>query len=139
MVIQIGMGKTIPQHSEHFDFKPREEVLAIQREARVVVCHAGIGSILDALEARRPLIVVPRRKCFNEHMDDHQMDVAEAVQRRGWGRMIDNIDDLPEACANPRPFPGSYAPVKHRLVAAVRDVVDRVAARQGRRVQPHRS
>ena len=128
VIVQTGMGKTIPTHCEHFDFRPHEEVLAIQREARVIVCHAGIGSVLDALEARRPFIVVPRLKRFGEHMNDHQLDLAQAVQRRGWGRMIANIGELAGACANPPPVPESYAPAKHRLVAAVRDKVDRVAA-----------
>lgn len=131
VVIQIGMGQTLPRHCEHFDFRTHEEVLAIQREARVIVCHAGIGSVLDALRVRRPLIVVPRRKKFNEHMTDHQLDVAEAVERRGWGRMILDMDDLPGACADPPPVPLSYHPAQHRLVSAVRDVVERVAARGG--------
>ena len=129
VVIQTGMGKTIPEHSEWFDFKPREEVLAIQREARVIVCHAGIGSVLDALQARCPLLVVPRRRKFNEHMTDHQLDVAEAVERRGWGRMILDVADLSEACAHPPALPVSYAPARDQLVAAVRSVVERVAAR----------
>ena len=60
VIVQIGLGPTLPKHCEHFGFRPHEEVLAIQREARVIVCHAGIGSVLDALEARRPFIVVPR-------------------------------------------------------------------------------
>lgn len=128
VVIQIGMGKTYPRHCEYFDFRPHDEVLALQREARVIVCHAGIGSALDALQARRPLIVVPRRKRFREHMTDHQLDVAEAVQRRGWGRMILDIDELPSACASPPPVPASYQPSRERLVGAVREMVERVAA-----------
>lgn len=135
VILQRGMATTIPQHCEHFDFKPHAEVLAIQREARVVVTHAGIGCILDALETRRPLIAVPRLKRFNEHMTDHQLDVAEAVQRRGWGRMILDVEELDAACADPPKVPESYEPAKHRLVAAVREMVERAAAeveRQGR-------
>lgn len=133
VVIQIGLGKTIPKHCEYFDFKPRAEVLELQRQARVVVCHAGIGSVMDALEACRPLIVVPRFKRFNEHMNDHQLDIAEAVQQRGWGRMVRNMDDLPDACARPPAAPEAYAPAKHRLVSAVREMVERVAASKRRR------
>lgn len=128
VIVQRGLAKTVPKHCDHFDFKPREEVLAIQKEARVIVCHGGIGSIVDALYARRPLVVVPRRKQFREHLTDHQLDVAEAVDRRGWGRMILDIDDVEEACAHPAPPPESYRPGKHRLIAAVRDNIERVAA-----------
>lgn len=133
VLVQIGLGKTLPEHCEYFDFKPRDEVLALQREARVIVSHAGIGSVLDALTAKRPLVVVPRLRRFNEHMTDHQMDVAEAVEGRGWGRMVLDMADLAEACASPQPAPQSYRPAKSRLVSAVRDVVERVAAQRGRR------
>ncbi len=130
VIIQTGLGTTFPQHCEHFDFKPRDEIMDIQREARLVVCHAGIGSVLDVLEVLRPMLVVPRLKKFNEHMTDHQLDVARAVEKRGWGRMILDMNDLPDACVAPPPVPASYKPAKHRLIVAVRDTIDRVAARR---------
>ena len=129
VVIQTGLGKTFPKNCDHFDFKPREEVLELQSRARVVVCHAGIGSVMDALRARRPTIVVPRLKKFNEHMNDHQLDVAKAVQARGWGRMILDIDELEQSCASPPAVPEKYAPASGRLVSAVRDAIERVAAK----------
>jgi UDP-N-acetylglucosamine transferase subunit ALG13 len=130
IVVQKGMGSTMPKHCEHFDFKPREACMALQREARVVVAHAGIGCAIDALEAKRPLIIVPRRKEFEEHMDDHQLQIGEAIAKRGWGRVILEIGDLAEACATPPAVPESYETSGHRLVWATRDVVDRIAARK---------
>ena len=130
IVVQKGMGTTIPQHCEHFDFKSREECLALQREARVVVAHAGIGCAIDALEAKRPLLVVPRRREFEEHMNDHQLQIGEAIAKRGWGRVILEIHELAGACAEPPTVPDSYEASGHRLMWAVRDVVDRIAARK---------
>lgn len=126
VVIQTGLCTTLPEHCEHFDFKSHDDVLALQHEARVIVCHGGIGAVLDALSVHRPVIVVPRRKSFNEHLTDHQLDVARTVERRGWARTILEIDDLPEACANPTAFPASYQPARHRLLDAVRDAVERL-------------
>lgn len=130
IIVQTGLGNTFPAQCEHFAFKPREEVLELQRQARVIVCHAGIGSVLDALEVRRPIIVVPRLTKFREHMNDHQLDIAQAVARRRWGRMILDIDELPAACAAPPEAPQSYRPAKQRLVSAVRDMVERIAAKK---------
>lgn len=128
VIIQIGMGDTRPRHAEWFPFKPREEIMAIQREARLIVAHAGIGSVLDALDVKKPLIVVPRRAGFQEHMDDHQLDIADVVERRGWGRKVLNITDLAALCATPPSVPNRERPSAHRLVAAVADMIDRVAA-----------
>lgn len=128
IIMQVGLGPTYPKHCEYFDFKPREEILQLQREARAIVCHTGIGSVMDALQARRPVIVVPRLKKFNEHLNDHQLDLAQAIERRGWGRVILDMDDLDDAVKNPPPVPEEYRPSKHRLIATVRDKIERVAA-----------
>lgn len=130
VVVQTGMGKTLPAFCEHFDFRPRDEVLALQREARLVVCHAGIGCVMDALQLERPLIVVPRLKCHNEHMNDHQLDLARAVERRAWGKMALDVETLPQLCAEPPHAYEDYKPAKERLLSAIRDMVEETASRK---------
>lgn len=130
VIIQKGLGTTLPERCEYFDFKSRDDVLELQRQARVIVCHGGVA-VLDALKVRRPLIVVPRLRRFREHLNDHQLDIAEGIERRGWGRMVLDIAELEDACMNPPPPPPKdYVPGRHRLVAAVREMVDRVSARK---------
>lgn len=130
VVVQLGLSQTIPRHCAWFTFKPREEVLEIQRHARVIVAHAGVGATLDALEARRPLILAPRLKRFGEHMNDHQLDLAQAVQRRGWGKMICDMEELEAACADPPAVCENYRPAREPLVAAVGAFVRRAAQRK---------
>lgn len=123
IVAQIGMSSTIPMHCDYFDFKPREEVLAIQKEARVIVSHAGIGSVIDALRVGRPVVFVPRLKRFGEHNSNHQIEIAEAMQRRGWGRMVLDIDELTDACAEPPPVCEGYRPDRDRLIRSIRETI----------------
>jgi beta-1,4-N-acetylglucosaminyltransferase len=120
VVIQTGLATTLPLHAEHFAFKPREELAALIAESRVVVTHAGIGSVIDVLKAERPLIVVPRLKRYGEHNTDHQLDLAQAVERRGWGRMVIDVAELDALCAAPPPAHRGYAPANTPLIAAVR-------------------
>ncbi len=127
VIIQLGMAETVPQHCAYFRFKSQQEVLTMQEHARVIVGHAGIGVTLDALRVKRPLLLVPRLKQYQEHMNDHQLEIAEAVQRRGWGKMILDIDELDAACAHPPQPPADYQPNKAPLIAAVRRMVERVA------------
>lgn len=47
--------------------------------ARVIVAHAGIGTILSARRWGKPLVVVPRRFALGEHRNDHQMATARQV------------------------------------------------------------
>lgn len=120
IVMQTGMSTLLPEHCEHFDFKSRDEVLQIQKESRLIVCHGGIGSVIDGLKLKKSLIVVPRLKQFGEHNNDHQVDLAEAVERRGWGRCIRDIDELAAACANPPEAYSDYTPAKEALISHIR-------------------
>lgn len=95
VVMQIGNTKYKPVNAQYFDFiESFEEIERLNREARVVVCHAGAGSILTALEQRTPVIVVPRLKKFNEHMDDHQVDIAEAMSENQRVKVVYDMEDL---------------------------------------------
>lgn len=47
----------------------------------LLVAHAGMGSVLTALEHGRPLLVLPRRAHRRETRNDHQVDTALHLQR----------------------------------------------------------
>ncbi len=48
--------------------------------ARVIVAHAGIGTILSAKSWGKPLIILPRRHALGEHRNDHQLATAAQVE-----------------------------------------------------------
>jgi UDP-N-acetylglucosamine--N-acetylmuramyl-(pentapeptide) pyrophosphoryl-undecaprenol N-acetylglucosamine transferase len=52
-------------------------------EADVVIAHAGTGSAMTAFEQGRFPILVPRISKYGEHVDDHQVQIAREMQRRG--------------------------------------------------------
>ena len=51
------------------------------RAARVVVAHAGIGTILSAKRFGKPLVLLPRRADLGEHRNDHQLATARQVEK----------------------------------------------------------
>jgi UDP-N-acetylglucosamine--N-acetylmuramyl-(pentapeptide) pyrophosphoryl-undecaprenol N-acetylglucosamine transferase len=75
-----------------------EELRRAIADADAVVAHAGIGSLLMALDAGKVPILVPRSARYREHVDNHQTDVARAFAREGLAVMAhaDTIalDDL---------------------------------------------
>jgi UDP-N-acetylglucosamine transferase subunit ALG13/glycosyltransferase involved in cell wall biosynthesis len=61
--------------------------------ARVFVTHAGEGNIGTALQLGVPLIIVPRRAMYNEHTNDHQLELAEAIASRGDAVVVNSISN----------------------------------------------
>lgn len=64
-------------------------------EARLIVAHAGTGSILTALDRGVPVIVMPRDPRLGEHRDDHQMQTARQLENMGLVSVAWNEDELP--------------------------------------------
>lgn len=49
-------------------------------EARLIVAHAGMGSIIGALSNEKPIIIVPRKAELGEHRNNHQMATARKFE-----------------------------------------------------------
>ena len=82
VVAQIGPSRCTYPGVRTYDFLPPTEAKSLFQRADVVVSHAGMGSILSALEIGKPIVIFPRRFDLGEHRNDHQM----ATARRFLGR-----------------------------------------------------
>jgi UDP-N-acetylglucosamine transferase subunit ALG13 len=71
--------------------------------ADVVICHAGVGTILRLLELGVSPIVVPRLQRRNEHVDDHQLQVASRLAQLGLVTLIDAEALTSDVLHTPRP------------------------------------
>ncbi len=72
---------------------PSAELSAAMRDADVVIAHAGTGSAIEALEAGKVPVLVPRRRVHGEHVDDHQQDICNELVSRGLAISCD-ADEL---------------------------------------------
>lgn len=80
---QIGEGKYEPKNFEFARFVDKAEFDRYVKEASLVLGHAGIGVIIQALESGTPLLVLPRRQKFGEHVNDHQVATARKFEELG--------------------------------------------------------
>lgn len=51
------------------------------KQARIIIAHAGIGSILSAKRYTKPIVLFPRSASLGEHRNDHQIATAKEVGR----------------------------------------------------------
>lgn len=52
--------------------------------ARVIVCHGGPATIFQAIESGKIPYVLPRKKEFGEHVDDHQVYFSEFMEKQDF-------------------------------------------------------
>jgi UDP-N-acetylglucosamine transferase subunit ALG13 len=82
----------------YFTFiEDENEILELYKKARIIVSHAGAGSILTIFNYTKPIIIVPRLKKFNEHIDDHQLEITEVLKNKGKFILIYDVKNLEDA------------------------------------------
>jgi UDP-N-acetylglucosamine transferase subunit ALG13 len=79
VVLQTGHDREFEAvHCDQRDFFPPREFDELMARADVVICHGGNGTLFDALRAGKRPVVMPRRRQYGEHVDDHQVDLVRA-------------------------------------------------------------
>jgi exopolysaccharide biosynthesis glucuronosyltransferase PssE len=123
---QIGDSLYRPAHMEWAPFLPGVEFRRRIADARLVVSHAGMGNFLAAVEARKPLIVMPRRAALNEHRNDHQLATAKWLRRHAGVTVVEDKAELAAALRRgdwptPDALPSEASP---ELLAAIREFIN---------------
>lgn len=76
---------------------PAAELAERVRQVDLVIMHAGVGSILTALRLGKCPVVLVRRAEDNEHIDDHQGQLASALEARGLIAVAHSDADFADA------------------------------------------
>lgn len=92
---QIGEGAFAPRHMKWDRMLTGTRFKAMVAASELIVAHAGTGSVFTALEARKPILLVPRYASLKEHTTDHQLHTANwlrSISAIAIAELNDNID-----------------------------------------------
>jgi len=121
---QIAGGEYVPNHMQWQRFLSPAEYRQRVFESKLIIAHAGMGTVITALEFGRPLVVMPRRGGLGETRNDHQVATATRLAESGCASVAMNEDELIRQLASLEKLTasgvvGSHASVE--LLSAVRD------------------
>ena len=88
---QIGSTDFRPTAMQWVPFLSTEEFKERFGSAKVIVAHAGTGSIITALQLGKPILIMPRRAILKETRNDHQ--IATAEQFRNFDSVAVSLDE----------------------------------------------
>lgn len=82
VIIQKGYTDYEPKNCEAYKLIGYDEMQQYIADARIVVTHGGPASFVAPLAIGKIPVVVPRKKEFGEHVNNHQVDFAREVEKR---------------------------------------------------------
>lgn len=118
VVAQVGPTDYAPIGMRSFRFMEHGPFRQLQEECSLMISHAGMGSIITAMELGKPIVIMARDHRRGEHRNGHQMatlrqfanvpgvyPAADEAQLLGWLEMADKLTATPSAEAEaPKEF-----------------------------------
>jgi UDP-N-acetylglucosamine transferase subunit ALG13 len=98
---QTGYTPVKLHHCEAKPFLGRDEFREKMERANLIISHGG-ATIFEVVRMRRMPVVMPRRKKYGEHVNDHQAQFVRALASEGWIAAAFEPDELPGAIEKAR-------------------------------------
>jgi UDP-N-acetylglucosamine transferase subunit ALG13 len=127
IIVQRGHTNFESDYLEVVQFFTPAELDKLYDEARVVVVHSGIGSVLSGVKKGKKLIVVPRLRKYKEHVDDHQLDLLNEFAKSNYIIPWNENEGFDEVLAKAENFvPSPFVSTKDNLVGALINYIESI-------------
>jgi UDP-N-acetylglucosamine transferase subunit ALG13 len=110
IVVQSGTTPYASSHMRIVPFFSQDEMERMYEQADLIICQAGVGSIMLGLQKQKRIIAIARRRHLDEHVDDHQLEILRAFADSGAILAWRGDGDLEEVLRRRAAFvPSGYA------------------------------
>ncbi len=101
VIVQYGSCIFVPSGVEAHKLLPASEFKELAMSANLVIGHCGEGTLSLAEKINAPYILVPRTADLKEHVDNHQLELANELAKTGVPIAF-SLEELLEFVRNPR-------------------------------------
>ena len=91
VICQTGHTEYRNKNFKIIKFVEKKKFNELILKSSVFISHAGAGSVIDSIQNRKIPILLPREKKFNEHVDDHQVELYKKLIRINLASSINQI------------------------------------------------
>ena len=96
IIAQVGYTSFNSSKMEIYKYIDKEDFSNYLNEADIIICHGGVGTIMEALKLNKIIIACPRLAKYNEHQNDHQIDIVKTFAEKNYLIPLYENDDLNE-------------------------------------------
>lgn len=122
---QIGYSDYIPKNYNYTQFLDKDTFEKKISECDVLIAHSGVGTIISGINHHKPVIVFPRRVEYNEHVDDHQLEIAESFSNQNFVLTCNDTETLADMIETAKHHSFSeYKSQRQTVVNTIRNFLD---------------
>ena len=125
VIVQAGFTKFESKDMKILDLIDKEELSKLQDKADLIITHGGVGSIISSLKKGKKVIVVPRLKKYDEHVNNHQLQIARRFEQEGYVKCVINLKNLEKVIKSMDKFiPMKYESDESNVVNIIENYID---------------
>jgi UDP-N-acetylglucosamine transferase subunit ALG13 len=79
VICQIGYTNYSNKKFKIIKFVEKKKFIELVKKSNLFISHAGAGCIIDSINNKKVPILLPREKKYNEHADNHQIDLYKKL------------------------------------------------------------
>lgn len=125
VVVQAGHTKYESNDMEIFDLIDRDKFADLISKCDILITHGGVGSIITGLQNNKKVIVAPRLSKYDEHMNDHQIQITNNFAKEGYILPLYENDDLGKVLKKAKNFkPKTFKSNTNKIVKIISNFID---------------
>lgn len=96
VIVQAGKTNYSSKNMKIFDFIELNRMNQYIEKCDYMISHAGVGTIMNAINHQKKIIAVARRAKFGEHENDHQVEITTKFSDFGYILGCTEVEELEE-------------------------------------------
>lgn len=125
VVVQAGSTKFKSKDMKIFDLISTRKLNKLIKEANYVITHGGVGSIVTCLKMDKKVIAAPRFHKYDEHVNDHQLQIIQTFDGQGFIKGIKDVSELEDAIGELPTFnPNKFVSNTKNIIHIVEDFIE---------------
>ena len=125
VVVQAGCTKYQSKNMEILDLVPRDEFDKLISECDLLITHGGVGSILTGINKGKTVIAVPRLAKYNEHGNDHQLQIVDNFSKRKYILAVKDLNKLGKTIEKAKRFkPQKFVSNTNNIINMIENYID---------------
>ena len=125
VIVQCGHTIYESKHLTLFPFLAPKDMQEYIDKARIVITHAGTGSLVQPVKLSKKVIAIPRLFELDEHVDDHQLDIFGKFVEYKYVYPWNRGDDLEKIMNAIEDFvPEKFQSTRDEVIKYLEDYID---------------
>ena len=125
VIVQAGFTKYESDVMKVIDYVDREQIEEYLSSASLLITHGGAGTMMTGIRQGKRVLGAARLSAYGEHVNDHQIQLLEAFESKGYIIYMRDLDRIEEDLKQAETFvPEPYVSQRDHMIGLIESWIE---------------